>query len=126
LPYIRNQGLSWLYVWQTPDIIKDIVFFVSAAFFEIVGCYSFWLYFRMGRSPYWIVSGIISLILFAFLLTKVQTEFAGRSYAVYGGMYIAASLLWLYFVERQNPDHWDVIGAAVCITGAMIILFMPR
>jgi len=82
--------------------------------------------FRASKSPYWILGGIASLIVFAFLLTKVQTEFAGRSYAVYGGIYIAASLLWLYFIERQNPDHWDVIGAAICIVGAMIILFMSR
>lgn len=106
--------------------MKDIAIFISASFFEIFGCYSFWLYFRMNKSPYWIAAGIVSLILFAFLLTKVQTDFAGRSYAIYGGVYIAATLLWLYFVERQNPDQCDIVGAAVCIAGAMIILFMPR
>jgi len=106
--------------------MKDIAIFVSSAFFEILGCYSFWLYFRMNKPSYWILFGIASLILFAFLLTKVQTEFAGRSYAIYGGIYIGASLLWLYFMERQNPDHWDMIGASICIVGAMMILFMPR
>mgnify|MGYP005856020751 CR=1 FL=1 len=69
---------------------------------------------------------MLSLIAFAILLTKVQAEFAGRSYAIYGGIYIAASLLWLYFAERQTPDKWDLIGASVCLAGAFIILFMPR
>jgi small multidrug resistance family-3 protein len=75
---------------------------------------------------YWLIPGIISLMFFAFLLTKVQTEFAGRAYAIYGGIYIAASLLWLYLVEHNTPDKWDIIGAGVCIAGALIILLMPR
>lgn len=66
------------------------------------------------------------MILFAFLLTKVQTEFAGRAYAIYGGIYIVASLLWLYIVEHNTPDKWDIIGASFCIAGALIILFIPR
>ncbi len=75
---------------------------------------------------YWLVPGTISLIVFAFLLTKVQTNLAGRAYAIYGGIYIAASLLWLYVVEQNVPDRWDLIGAAICIIGALIILLMPR
>lgn len=61
-----------------------------------------------------------------FLLTKVQSEFAGRAYAIYGGIYIVSSLAWLYFVEHQSPDKWDFAGAIVCLLGAFIILFMPR
>lgn len=106
--------------------MKDIVIFISAAFFEILGCFAFWNYIRNNKTFYWLIPGILSLILFAYLLTKVQTEFAGRAYAIYGGIYIVASLMWLYFAEHQTPDKWDMIGAAVCITGAFIILFMPR
>lgn len=106
--------------------MKDILIYIGAAFFEIFGCFAFWNYFKLGRSPYWLLPGIISLMIFALLLTRVQTEFAGRAYAIYGGIYIAASLLWLYFAENQMPDEWDVIGAGICIVGAAIILFMPR
>lgn len=106
--------------------MKDIVLYICAAFFEIFGCFAFWNYFKLRKSPYWLLAGTLSLILFAFLLTKVQVEFAGRAYAIYGGIYIAASLLWLYFAEHQTPDKWDIIGAGVCIAGASIILFMPR
>ena len=34
----------------------------------------------------------VSLIAFAYLLTLVETEAAGRAYATYGGIYIVASL----------------------------------
>lgn len=106
--------------------MKDIIIFISAAFFEIFGCFAFWSYIRNNKTFYWLIPGILSLILFAYLLTRVQTEFAGRAYAIYGGIYIVASLMWLYFAEHQTPDKWDIIGAAVCLTGAFIILFMPR
>lgn len=106
--------------------MKDLIIFISAAFFEIFGCFAFWSYFRLNKSPYWLLPGIISLILFAFLLTKVQTEFAGRAYAIYGGIYIVASLHWLYFAEHQLPDQWDIVGAGICLVGVSIILFMPR
>lgn len=106
--------------------MKDIILFISAAFFEIFGCFAFWSYLRLNKPIYWLIPGMVSLILFAFLLTKVQTEFAGRAYAIYGGIYIVASLLWLFIVEHNTPDKWDMIGASVCLAGALIILLMPR
>lgn len=106
--------------------MKDIAIFVAAAFFEITGCFAFWLYFRLHKPAYWLIAGIVSLIVFAFLLTKVQLAFAGRAYAIYGGIYIAASLVWLLCIEHVVPDKWDIIGASISIAGAMIILFMPR
>lgn len=106
--------------------MRDIALFFGAALFEILGCFTFWSYFKLNKSAYWLIPGILSLVLFAFLLTKVQSEFAGRAFAIYGGIYIAASLGWLYFIENSTPDKWDFIGAGVCIIGAIIILFMPR
>lgn len=106
--------------------MKNIVIYIAAAFFEIFGCFAFWNYFKLNKSISWLIPGAISLIVFGYLLTKVETEFAGRAYAIYGGIYIAASLLWMYFAEHQTPDKWDIIGAGVCIAGAFIILFMPR
>lgn len=75
---------------------------------------------------WWIVLGIAALILFAWLLTLVPVAAAGRAYAAYGGIYIAASLGWMWAVEKIRPDGWDVIGAAICIVGAGLILFAPR
>ena len=105
--------------------MKSIAFYGLAAFCEIFGCFSFWLWIRSGRSPWWLVPGIASLILFALALTQIQAQFAGRAYAAYGGIYIVASLLWLWAVEQQTPNWTDVIGSLLCLVGAGIILFGP-
>lgn len=107
-------------------MIKTAIVYVAAAFFEIAGCFSFWIWLREGKTGWWVVPGIISLMLFAWLLTLVDTAAAGRAYAAYGGVYITASLLWLWRVEDVRPDRWDVIGAAICLVGAAVILFGPR
>ena len=70
--------------------------------------------------------GIASLILFAWLLTLVPTSAAGRAFAAYGGVYIVASLAWMWTVEKTRPDNWDAVGAALSIAGAALILFAPR
>ena len=69
---------------------------------------------------------MLALAGFAWLLTLVPVAAAGRAYAAYGGVYIGASLLWLWAVEGLRPDRWDMTGAAVCMAGAAIILFAPR
>lgn len=102
------------------------VIYVGAALAEIGGCFAFWAWLRLGKSVWWLVPGMVSLALFAFLLTRIDVAFAGRAYAAYGGVYIAASLAWLWFVEAQRPDHWDLGGAAICLVGAAVILFGPR
>ena len=100
--------------------------YIGAAVAEIAGCFAFWVWLRHDRSVWWLVPGIASLALFAFLLTRIDAAFAGRAYAAYGGIYIAASLVWLALVEGQTPDRWDFMGAAICILGAAVILLGPR
>ena len=95
----------------------NIVIFALAAFFEIAGCFAFWMSLRRGA-----VLGVVSLIAFAFALTRVDSAFAGRAYAAYGGIYIAASLVWLWVVERQVPTRTDVLGAALAIIGTLVII----
>ncbi len=106
--------------------MTSILAYIAAAIAEIAGCFSFWAWLRLDRSAWWLIPGMASLALFAWLLTLVQSDVAGRAYAAYGGVYIAASLLWLWIVEGARPDRWDAIGGAVCLIGAAIILFGPR
>lgn len=80
----------------------------------------------MGKSGLWILPGMLSLGLFAYLLTLVESDAAGRAYAAYGGVYICASLLWLWTIEGIRPDRWDTLGAIICLGGAAIILLGPR
>lgn len=100
--------------------------YICAALAEIAGCFAFWAWLRMGKSPLWLAPGVVSLILFAWLLTRVDSDAAGRAYAAYGGIYICASLAWLWAVEGVRPDRWDVSGAALCLIGTCIIILGPR
>jgi len=104
----------------------SFAFYAAAAVAEIGGCFAFWAWLRLGKSVYWILPGIVSLVVFAILLTRIEAIFAGRTFAAYGGVYIAASLLWLWIIEGQRLDKWDILGAIICIAGAVLILFGHR
>lgn len=106
--------------------MTSVAAYLGAAFLEIAGCFAFWAWLRLGASPWWIVPGLAALAAFAWLLTFIGTDAAGRAYAAYGGIYIAATLVWLWAVEGARPDRWDVTGAIVCLIGAGIILFAPH
>jgi len=106
--------------------MKLLLIYPLAALAEIAGCFAFWAWLKLDRSPLWVVPGLAALIAFAWLLTLVPTEAAGRAFAAYGGVYICASLIWMAVVEKSPPDRWDLIGGAVCLAGAGIILFAPR
>jgi small multidrug resistance family-3 protein len=106
--------------------LQSIAAYIGAAIAEIAGCFAFWAWLRLDKPVWWLIPGLGFLALFAYLLTLVETDAAGRAYAAYGGVYIAASLGWLWAVEGTRPDRWDVIGAVICIFGAAIILFGPR
>ena len=104
----------------------SIAAFAGAAVAEIAGCFAFWAVFRLDRTALWLIPGFLLLTLFAYLLTLVEMDGAGRAYAAYGGIYIGASLAWLWLVEGMRPGRWDLVGAAICIVGAAVILFGPR
>ena len=106
--------------------MRPFVIYAGAALGEIAGCFAFWAWLRLDRSIAWLVPGMMALALFAYLLTRIDVAFAGRAYAAYGGVYITASLLWLWVVEGMRPDRWDLVGAAICLLGAGVILFGPR
>lgn len=100
--------------------------FIGAALTEIAGCFSFWVWIKLSKPIYWLIPGLVSLIIFAYLLTLVDSDVAGRAYAAYGAVYIISSILWMWGVEGAVPDRFDIIGAFVCIIGAAIIFCAPR
>lgn len=99
-----------------------LAIYCLAALGEISGCFTFWAWLRMQHSALWVIPGMLSLAAFAFLLTRIDVHLAGRAFAAYGGIYIAASLLWLWMVEGQRPDGWDLLGAALALLGAAVIV----
>ncbi|WP_261765976.1 YnfA family protein [Acetobacter oeni] len=102
-----------------------ILIYTAAALAEIGGCYSFRIYLREGRTPLWLVPGCASLVLFARLLTLIDTNAAGRAYAAYGGIYITVALIWLRAVDGVHPDRADIAGVLLSLAGAAIILPAP-
>jgi small multidrug resistance family-3 protein len=100
--------------------------YVAAALAEIGGCFAFWAWLRLDKPVWWLLPGVVLLIAFAYLLTRVDADAAGRAYAAYGGVYIVASVFWLWAIEGVRPDRWDVTGSVVCLAGAAIILLGPR
>ena len=103
-----------------------LAYFGAAALLEIAGCFAFWSWLREGHSPLLALVGTVSLVLFALCLTRVEAPFAGRAFAAYGGIYIAASLGWLWLVEKGQPDRWDVLGGAASVAGACLIIWGRR
>jgi small multidrug resistance family-3 protein len=102
------------------------IIFVLAALFEIGGCFAFWSWWRLDRSPWWLVPGVLALCAFAWLLASSEAAAAGRAFAAYGGVYVGAAIAWLWLVEGVTPDRWDLGGAALCLAGCGVILLGPR
>ncbi|MFN3425150.1 MAG: YnfA family protein [Novosphingobium meiothermophilum] len=100
--------------------------FLAAALAEIAGCFAFWAWLRLGKTALLVVPGLALLTFFAWVLTLVETDNAGRAYAAYGGIYIVAALVWLWAFEGVRPDRWDLIGAGLSLLGTMVILYGPR
>jgi small multidrug resistance family-3 protein len=105
---------------------KALLIYAGAALAEIAGCFAFWAWLRSGKSALWVLPGVVSLVVFAWLLTLIDSDYAGRAYAAYGGIYVVASIAWLWLLEGARPDRWDTVGAVVVLVGAAIILFGPR
>ena len=106
--------------------MRDLILYLLAALCEIGGCFTFWAWLRLQKSPIWTLPGVVALAAFAFILTRIDASNAGRAYAAYGGVYILTSILWLWVVEKMRPDLWDCVGAITCLAGAAMILFGPR
>ena len=107
-------------------LLRSFGIYLLAGFAEIAGCFAVWLWIKEGRSGWLTVPGLISLCIFAFLLTRIDEESASRAYAAYGGVYITASLIWMRCVEGRTPDKWEMTGALICLLSAGVILFAPR
>lgn len=105
-------------------LVRVASLFMVTALAEIVGCYLPLLVLRQGRTVWLLLPAAVSLALFAWLLT-LHPSAAGRTYAAYGGMYIAVALAWLYLVDGVTPTAWDVAGAGVALLGMAIIAMQP-
>jgi small multidrug resistance family-3 protein len=106
------------------ELLKVSALFAITALLEIVGCYLPWLVLRQGKPMWLLLPAALALAAFAWLLT-LHPAAAGRTYAAYGGMYIAVALAWLHFIDGVALTRWDGVGAAVALAGMAIIALQP-
>jgi small multidrug resistance family-3 protein len=106
-------------------ILKTFALYAITAVAEILGCYLPYLWLKRGGSPWLLLPALASLALFAWLLTLHPTA-AGRVYAAYGGVYIGVAILWLWLVDGVRPTSWDLVGAAIAVTGMAVIILGPN
>lgn len=107
------------------NVFSTLLLFIATAIAEIVGCYLPYLWLRRGAPAWLLLPAAASLALFVWLLTLHPVN-AGRTYAAYGGVYVATAIVWLWRIDGVRPDRWDVLGSAVAILGMGIIMFGPR
>lgn len=100
---------------------KTFGLFVLTAVAEIVGCYLPYLWLKKGATAWLLVPAILSLALFAWLLT-LHPHAAGRVYAAYGGVYIGVAIFWLWVVDAVRPTTTDLIGVAISLLGMAVII----
>lgn len=106
-------------------LARTLALFVATAMAEIVGCYLPYLWLRKNASAWLLLPAAASFAAFAWLLS-LHPSAAGRTYAAYGGVYVSTALVWLWLVEKQQPDRWDLIGASLCLVGMAVIVAGPR
>lgn len=106
------------------DLAKIALLFLVTAIAEIVGCYLLWLVLKQNKSAWMLVPAAFSLALFAWLLT-LHPSATGRTYAAYGGVYIAVALGWLYLVDGVSLTLWDMAGAGITLVGMAVIVLQP-
>ena len=107
------------------ELAKTTGLFVLTALAEIAGCYLPYLWLKQGKPVWLLAPAALALAAFVWLLT-LHPQAAGRTYAAYGGVYVAVAMAWLAWVEGVIPTRWDLIGAGIAIFGMAIIVLQPR
>jgi small multidrug resistance family-3 protein len=107
-------------------IARSLLLFVAAALAEIGGAWLVWQGVREQRGLWWVGAGFVVLGLYGLVATLQPDAHFGRILAAYGGVFVAGSLAWGVVVDRFRPDRWDIIGAAICMLGVLLIMYAPR
>lgn len=110
---------------QLTKVLSTFVLFLVTAVMEILGCYFPYLILNQGRSHWLWIPTALALGAFVWLLT-LHPAASGRIYAAYGGIYIFTALLWLRYVDQVYLTCWDIMGGAVVLIGAAMIILQPQ
>ncbi|MFD7922939.1 YnfA family protein [Streptomyces sp. NPDC059740] len=105
---------------------RSVLLFLAAAALEIGGAWLVWQGVREHRGVLWVAAGVLALGGYGFVATLQPSAEFGRVLAAYGGVFVAASLVWGVVVDGFRPDRFDVVGALVCLVGVGVIMYAPR
>ena len=94
-----------------------------ASLFELIGSYGFWAWMKQGKSIFLLIPGTLFLMAFVYLMTTIESEYAGKLYALYTGVFLLASIGWMWFVEGNSPSKYDVMGISFYFVGSIIIFY---
>jgi small multidrug resistance family-3 protein len=105
---------------------RSIALFVAAAICEIGGAYLVWIAIKDDRGLLLGAVGAIALVAYGVVAAfQPESEF-GRVLAAYGGVFIVGSLVWGVAFDGFRPDRYDLGGAAICLLGVTVIMYVPR
>ena len=107
-------------------VLRSLALFLLAAVAEIGGAWLVWQGWREHRGLLWIAAGVLALGGYGFVATLQPDPHFGRVLAAYGGIFVAGLLAWGMAVDGFRPDRWDLAGAAICLLGVAVIMYVPR
>ena len=121
---VQNAASS--FAWTTQTITYSIILFVAAGLLEVGGGWLVWQTVREDKNWIYAASGVVALIGYGFVPCLQPTSDFGRVYAVYGGFFIVLAFAWARKFDGYLPDLGDLIGAAIALSGVLVIMLWPR
>jgi small multidrug resistance family-3 protein len=107
-------------------VARSVLLFVLATLSEIGGAWLIWQGVREHRGAVFIGGGILALGAYGFVATFQPDPNFGRILAAYGGVFVAGSLAWGMALDGFRPDRYDLLGAAFCLLGVVVIMYAPH
>lgn len=108
------------------SLLASVCLFILAGLAEIGGGWMVWQGLREHKGLYWVMAGAVILFVYGVIPTYQPIPQFGRVYAAYGAFFIVLSLLWGRIVDGWLPDRWDMVGAAIALAGAAVMVWAPR
>lgn len=108
------------------SVARSLALFALAALAEIGGAWLVWQGVREHRGVAFVGAGVAALGAYGFVATLQDDANFGRILAAYGGIFVAGSLTWGVVVDGFRPDRFDLVGAAICLVGVVVIMYARR
>jgi small multidrug resistance family-3 protein len=108
------------------QVVTSLALFFFAGLAEIGGGYLVWLSLREDRGLLVGLVGALVLVFYGVIPTLQPAGSFGRIYAAYGGVFVAMSILWGWWIDGKRPDLFDWLGGGICLVGVAVIMWSPR